>query len=210
MSSLRSIAVLLAVVISNQGCMMQKVEDLADRYIPEANPAAPAKRICEARPTTRLELSGNLSSASAPVSGFSAELAAERASFRIDCTLYGEQANPVAVTLYFAALGGGAWEYRVQSSGTETAQLSLSHGQLRYDAEGALTSLDVQSALRLPRPNGTLGANVELWLGTPKSTSSDGLDGMISTAAPSSTATLEQDGYAEYRDLVCPDSAADD
>ena len=159
---------------------------------------------CAAQPTSRIELIANLDARSALAPSWDAERPDVSAAFSLGSSAYAGDERAVELQIFFARTGEHAWEWHVLAGEPATER---GNGALVFDAEGALLEERAALLLRLPRADGSLGAPIVLWFGTPKSEDADGFDGVTSTREPSQLTGYEQDGHSGAAGACADDSA---
>jgi hypothetical protein len=193
MSSYRSLLVLCVYVFASLGCG-HPIRDLADgvkELIPEDKTKAETPA---AEATTRIALIANLY-ADAPVAPrWNADKPEASSTFIVSAAPFTHEGH-VDMRLCFAKTAARTFEFHALASKAGTTS-ELGRGTLVFSDEGALESIEVSTALRLPHSDGSLSAPVELFFGTPLSRDSDGFDGVTSTSETSRLVSYEQDGAA--------------
>jgi hypothetical protein len=172
------------------GHPIRELANAAKDLIPESD----AKNTgCVAAPTSRIELIANLDARSALGLSWDAERPDASAAFSLGSSAYAGDERAVELQIFFARTGEHAWEWHVLAG--EPA-IERGNGELVFDADGGLLEERAALLLRLPRADGSLGAPIVLWFGTPKSEDADGFDGVTSTREPSQLTGYEQDRHS--------------
>lgn len=179
------------------------IRDLANAakdLIPEQKEmSAPS---CSARATTRIELIANLDAGSQGAPDWDPERPVATSNFSLGSSAFAADGQAVEIEIFFVRRAEHAWDWHVLVGAPATER---GHGTLMFDGEGALLAAITTAPLRLPRADGSLGAPVVLWLGTPQDGEADGLDGITSLPEPSQLIGYQQDGR-ERMEGDCSDS----
>jgi hypothetical protein len=180
------------------GHPIRELAKAAKDLIPEDKAESGAS--CPARATTRIELIANLDARSDELLAWDPAQPEASSNFAVDSSVYAADGQTVEIGVFFTRTGALRWDWHVLA-GEPAAQRA--RGQLTFDEEGALLAAETRTVLRLPRADGSLGAPVVLWFGTPKSADADGFDGVTSTAEPNQLTGYEQDGRARGENGDC-------
>lgn len=156
-----------------------------------------------ARATTRIGLIANLDARSENAPDWDSARPEVTSNFSVGSSAYTDDGRAQEIQIFFARSAERSWRWHVLA-GEPAAERG--QGELAFDAEGALLAATPTTLLRLPRADGSLGAPIVLWLGTPQGADSDGFDGVTQSAEPSQLIGYEQDGRAGAEDGECSES----
>jgi hypothetical protein len=127
--------------------------------------------VCETRPTTRIDLQGNLDGSTKP-NGFP--------NFVYSIPIIDGSGLPLQAQIEFTTTGFPSWTYQVWGR-----DLIIGTGSLEFSDEGLLASHEVAQPLRAPELSGSLGPAITLFLGSPLDQGGHGMDGITGYAADS-------------------------
>jgi hypothetical protein len=192
MSSYRTCLALCACVFSLLGCG-HPIRELANG-VKDLIPDDAKKAASEVVPaTTRIALIANLYADAPLAPTWDATKPEASASFIVSGSPFTHEGQ-VDMRLCFAKTGAHTWHWHALATRGAAGATELGIGALEFNEDGALASVTVSSALRLPQSDGSLSAPIVLFFGTPVGRDADGFDGVTATNETSALISYEQDG----------------
>jgi flagellar hook protein FlgE len=126
----------------------------------------PVSNYCDAKPTTRVEIAGNLDSgAHPPTNRWSVQSSsfADRANFSTTINVFDLAGNDGVLDIYYVNVSSTEWDYHAIANGS----VEVGTGRLTFDDTRALSHHDIALPLHWPASGGGAVQEISLDLGTP-------------------------------------------